>query len=121
MSAKRSWFQFHLSTAVVMMFVASGLLWLNMYRSDTVGYLAFDISDVPDRKNWVSYHRIAQGWPAWFSERYTGGLSGSQWRVPGLLYDCATAGAVLFAVGLVLEWRIRRKQQTTDHEPGTVR
>lgn len=27
---KRPWFQFHLSTAVVLMFVAAGLLWLNM-------------------------------------------------------------------------------------------
>jgi hypothetical protein len=32
---KRPWLQFHLSTAVVLMFVAAGLLWLNImgYRS----------------------------------------------------------------------------------------
>ena len=27
---KRRWFQIHLSTAIVMMFVAGGLLWINM-------------------------------------------------------------------------------------------
>ncbi len=29
-STKRPWFQFHLSTAIVLMFAASGLLWANM-------------------------------------------------------------------------------------------
>lgn len=37
---KRPWFQFHLSTAVALMFVAAGLLWLNM--NSQVAFMHWD-------------------------------------------------------------------------------
>jgi len=37
---KRPWFQYHLSTAVVLMFVAAGLLWLNVRGGAEYGSLS---------------------------------------------------------------------------------
>jgi hypothetical protein len=105
----RPWFQFHLSTAIVLMFVAAGLLWLNMSDSDHVCFFSSDISDVPGVKAWHSYHWVTKGWPVLYHERYAGALSGSFWHLPGLCCDFAVALAVLLATGVLCEWRIRRK------------
>jgi hypothetical protein len=56
--ARRPWFQFSLMTAIVMMFTASGLLWLNT-KPYTVLAAATD-------SNQFKVEAKAQGWPFCF-------------------------------------------------------
>jgi hypothetical protein len=101
---KRPWFQFHLSTAIVLMFVASGLLWANLSESP-----AGNLSD------WgVTVH--IYGWPAkvyWVTSDKTG--DGFFWKerggYSGLAMDAGAALAVLLAVAVFCEWRIRRRER----------
>jgi hypothetical protein len=54
---KRRWFQIHLSTAIVMMFAASGLLWLNLrlVRATHPELIEFG----PSSRTWIE----TRGWP----------------------------------------------------------
>lgn len=63
--ARRPWFQIHLSTTIVLMFVAGGLLWVNIAPHEQT-YVA---GLVPDEGNeWSSRHEefgtvTERGWP----------------------------------------------------------
>jgi len=98
MNPKRKRFQVHLSTAVVLMFAAGGMIWLN----------------VTDR--WQGFHSL-YGWPlvameAWHSTI----LDGTQRNllIGSIALDALTALAILFAVWFVCErwiaWRAGRKK-----------
>ena len=96
---RRKRFQFHLSTAIVMMFVAGGLMWANASPVDSVPI----------------YHRypgaVDYGWPqtAVCIDRL---LVDQQWfeRVQwGIVTDIAVACALLFSVWFFCEWLIRRR------------
>jgi hypothetical protein len=52
---KRAWLQFHLSTGLLLMFVAAGLLWLNMKRT-----FEEDPAQPPYFAHFGAVHR---GWP----------------------------------------------------------
>ena len=106
---KRPWFQYHLSTAIVLQFEAGGLLWANMSESDTVKWYRFEFSDEPGVRHWQAYQCITKGYPLSFYEQCAEGPIGSTWCLSALFKDCAFAAAALFAVAFVLEWRIRRK------------
>jgi hypothetical protein len=57
---RRPWFQIHLSTAIVMMFVAGGLIWTNIYVRHSKWKNSFGIDiDAYDR-----------GWPYTFHPAY---------------------------------------------------
>jgi hypothetical protein len=105
----RPWLQFHLSTAVVLMFVASGLLWLNM------------------RDRGPFFHQsltTRHGWPFDATEKI-GVWSGSailpldpnfdplrtQVSMMGVVADCTIALAILCLVGVLCEWLIRRQER----------
>ena len=93
---KRPWFQYHLSTLCVLMFVAAGLLWLNMGKD----------------KFHLSPNRCWNGWP-WSCRNMQGNLfAPSTWRAyyeyPQLAGDIFVALAILLAVAFLLESRIRR-------------
>ena len=105
---KRPWFQFHLSTAVIMMFVASGLLWANLRES--VEFVSWARRD------------FLHGWP--FIAHYTrmtldseeavlmynaGDICG--WRWPGVVLNIACALGLVVVVAVVCEWPIRRKER----------
>jgi hypothetical protein len=103
---KRPWFQFHLSTAVVMVFVAAGLLWLNT------------TSRCPDKKTYAAY-----GWPLGAYDRY--GLlnmdgryeKAEGWIISGLVVNVLVGLTAILVVGIVCEWQIRLgdfNQSTTD-------
>ncbi len=91
----RPLFQFHLSTAIVLMFVAAGLLWMNlnprrdMHHAD-VGYL---------------------GWPVWFHVRDLNNALFHWWR---LIANLLLNVMLLVALGVVCEWRIRRRERRHD-------
>lgn len=118
---KRPLFQYHLSTAIVVMFVASGVLWLNV-RLDNWPY------QLGGR---LVGESLGRGWPL-MAIRHQGGyhhykeitVNGQkQWQewnelMPnaeielcpnGIIIDAVVAFAILGIIGYFCEWLIRRK------------
>ncbi|HEY3322625.1 MAG TPA: hypothetical protein VGP72_19370 [Planctomycetota bacterium] len=106
---KRPWFQFHLSTLIVTTFVAAGLMWLNCrtyhgepwwHRADPIarGFNAFEDGT-----------SVGCGWPWCFWVKPFG--EETPFFYDALAADVAVAVAILFAVALVLEWRIPRQER----------
>jgi len=93
---KRPWFQYYLSTAVVLMFVLSGLLWLNIH-STTVPW--------GDYEGWsVTYH----GWPLpWRTDSQSPYGNPRDWSLVGMVVDTAIAYTILFSVGCALDPGLR--------------
>jgi len=102
---KRPWFQFHLSTAIVLMFVAAGLLWLNLRDPVLTSKNCYG-------DGWYIWDR---GWPLPHSrvgttefpmtEEYLDALF-----FPGMLADSIVGLSVLVAVAVACEWPIRRRE-----------
>jgi hypothetical protein len=117
---KRPWFQFHLSTAIVLVFVAGGLIWANMRP--------VNIRD-PDLRNARYLTPLdAYGFPLTAVEihgyralvnKRTGeactppGPSERRWSTWGVAVDAATAATTLAAAALLCEFLIRRRK----HKP----
>ena len=114
---RRAWFQIHLSTAIVMMFVAGGLMWANFrmrsLRDDSIYLLGGDESD--------HSRYYVRGWPVVFLHtkvptRSEGMFIGApktydgEWIVDGLIFDPLFAVFVTISVGLVSEFFIRRRE-----------
>jgi hypothetical protein len=107
---ERPWFQFHLSTAVVLMFVAAGLLWLNVAGESHPGGSSGEWTEL--------------GWPRGISryDHYQDGtLDNSVWMpsagngwggsiLPAITANCAAALTILVLIAVCAEWLIRRKQ-----------
>ncbi|MCY3017909.1 MAG: hypothetical protein NTW87_02605 [Planctomycetota bacterium] len=141
---KRPWFQFHLSTAVVLMFVVGGLVWLNTRKirpypplgelpppaSDELvehnwsifvgGTIAFPPGSggpiqCEDFRGWPWHYYVDQSLPCW--------RSGSEWKLVHkhvlsylvLIADILVALVILSFVAFLCEWRIRR--QSAQAEP----
>ena len=133
----RKRFQFHLSTAIVMMFVAGGLMWANVTerREQIVGN--FFSNDIPvkvrcdvtelmflqrtDRDLWQGYREWNYGWP-YTAMLYQGivylhrnrDMEGwkdvrAQFNYPSLIINVVVALTALFAVWFLCEWLIRRR------------
>jgi hypothetical protein len=127
---KRPWLQFHLSTAVVLMFVAAGLLWANMRGEEKETVEGYRVGST-DYIEFVYYE--VRGWPFWFvshganfacrkdlAEQFQ-----STWRqMPsdnlstvskenslGLAGDVLIALAALCATLVGCEYRIRRQER----------
>jgi hypothetical protein len=114
---KRARLQFHLSTAVVLMFVASGMLWVNLCagRKSTI-VVDYDlvVGFEPVRRPHIEF-----GWPCVCNRPDFTYISVSsttsralQLQIPALqwqplLMDVAVAAAVLAVVAVFCEWRIR--------------
>ena len=100
---RRAWFQIHLSTAIVLMFVAGGLLWANVvYRVDPSFAFAHDGAR-------IELH--VQGWPLHFDE-YTIPSFRKDTVYPILPYpiNMLTALAIFGSTALVCEFIIRRRE-----------
>ncbi len=109
--ARRRWFQFHLSTAIVLMFVAAGLLWINV-RIDpaTIVHLPY----IPPDSNVTFSPPLGvadcRGWP-WYFHMKPDVMSWYEWHYGPLLGDAAVVLAILVAVAFLCEWRIRRRER----------
>lgn len=113
---RRVRFQIHLSTAVVMMFVAGGLLGLNMRES---GPSNVYVLIGPTKATAVRARVIEYGWPFHAStqvkplseENAATEASGMGFtRINALVaFNFGIALAILFSVWFVLEWQIRRR------------
>lgn len=112
---KRPWFQFHLSTAIILMFVASGLLWLNIpqhsdevfltrgwpfpavdeARPDAVAYLRSAGTELTPKEAAATARDIAKGWREIHAE--------------GIAADALLSLCVLLLVGCGAEFCARRR------------
>jgi hypothetical protein len=97
---KRPWFQFHLSTAVVLMFVAAGQLWMNLGVFE--GQL----------------YQSRLGWPLKLYEQRVVSFRStvtciSTFKGAHVVMDLFLAFAMLSFVGVLHEWFLRRR----DHRP----
>jgi hypothetical protein len=107
-TTKRPWFQFHLSTAIILMFVASGLLGANLYEQPPL-YLQIPFDDL----------NLSRGWPWIYYECYgrhriSGPWYNERWHLWPLLGDTAVGFATVFVTAILLEYRIRRQRRTVD-------
>ena len=104
----RHWFQIHLSTAVVLMFVAGTIMWLNTIPG--IGWSG-GVNIGPTRPG-EGYSFL--GWPYWnrllvfttSSEK----LIGDQWIDVGIYYDVLTAIGILAGTAFACELCIRRRE-----------
>ena len=91
----RKRFQIHLSTAIVLMFVAGGLIGANV---------------IPDA---AALGLNEYGWPTCYLMRLLlgGSVEGSKsvFLLDGFLVDLTTVGFLLFDTWFVCEWLIRRR------------
>ena len=106
---KRPWFQVHLSTAVVLMFVAGGIMWANL--SGEFAVLPKIYLGCPK-----SYRYDGFGWPfRVFVEYYdftppTGEIMATRLMLYDAVCKNVLVGVVILnLVLLVCEWRIRRQ------------
>jgi hypothetical protein len=96
---KRPWLRFHLSTAVVLMFVASGLLWLNLRQWERLGrYHDFGFPFVA----------VEYGPPETLRDEVPP-LWKWEYDATALLADVALQLSALILVSFASEWRIRRR------------
>lgn len=116
MSGKRAWFQIHLSTAMVMMIIAGGLLWLNIHPRYGQPNMAPDSVQYWGTNHPGNYD--AYGWPMGIVEwvnAETGERSIVNFRYPmfGVLpiaVDFFLAILILFAVSRCVEYIVRRRE-----------
>jgi len=96
---KRRWFRIHLSTAIVLMFVAGAVLWANTIPQDGGYYQLFYPPEM--------FVKRAFGFPLKFlivSDVHSG-----MWNYGALTANIVAALTILSAVTFVCEWRIRRE------------
>ncbi|MCY3018240.1 MAG: hypothetical protein NTW87_04305 [Planctomycetota bacterium] len=99
--------QFHLSTAIILMFVAGGLLWANMRPFDS--YIVANMLPVKPAELTLAY-----GFPFCYGRDWVGWVKddGSHiwdWRYGNLVLDILVALAILLATAILCEWLTRRR------------
>lgn len=118
---RRKRFQIHLSTAIVLMFAAGGLMWANLipriatvvYRFELHGESGFVAPVESKEYGWPFVHFLSYendehvfhlgDWEGFLAKSNLGT------RKAGLIYDIVIAFAILFSVWLACEWWIRRR------------
>jgi len=132
---RRARFQIHLSTAIVLMFVAGGLIWANVtgrrvekIGSGLVKYKGLDEEmtesefRISQLDYWVGERVVERGWPfdamqfrSFGSIDHNGNMRHSpevlpgEWRTGPIIYNALVALAILFAVWFLCEWLICRR------------
>ena len=122
---KRRWFQIHLSTAIVMMFVAGGIMWPNLIPRHRAWYNPMPDGMDGEGYDWSKYHQEFQhamerdelwviGWPIIIYSRPVDPNEKNRWV--RLDYFASIGGnifaglALLALTATVGEWHIRRRE-----------
>jgi hypothetical protein len=111
---KRTWFQIHLSTAIVMMFVAGGLIWVNLREQ---WFDVLTLSNQPGAYGWPfpAVYNDAIYPPApekvWWSCSIDQTIYFVRYR---LIWDAATAFILIASAWFLCEWLIRRRAARKD-------
>ena len=104
----RSWFQLHLSTAIVMMFVAGGVTWAN-FSPESGGH--FEFVPIPPQQGMmfpVLPTRTSYGWPYRCFDLY--GEEHRFWSYSRLGIDGALALIILCGSAIICEYFLRRRE-----------
>ncbi|HYG74294.1 MAG TPA: hypothetical protein VEK08_04740 [Planctomycetota bacterium] len=121
MTTQRRWFQIHLSTAVVMMFVAGGFFSLNFY-----GWRKPFISTPDTEWAFDDYVRHASaryeyhGFPFCFRTKLSGKsnegrvLNGEEWYLSGIAPNVMIAVLVVFIAASALEAKHHKREWDDD-------
>lgn len=115
---KRRWFQFRLSTALVMMFVASVLVWANCQPHDIMIRTIYSIKqfEAYPAEGWVR-ERTVYGWPFVVYSTHSNGEEilfafgaelPSLWQLKGIVFNSSIGLSTLGIVALLSEWIHRR-------------
>ena len=121
----RPWLQFHLSTAVVLMFVAAGLLWANMlHRHEQLNEFDACLQDMDRMMAGTAAPtvtgKIAQGFPCVVLRTRivdgtsSGPLGWPEFSLSALVCDVLVGLLMLVGTAILLEWRVRRKERAHD-------
>jgi hypothetical protein len=98
---RRSWFQIHLSTAIMLMLVAGGLVWAN--AEPTKFYSMGDE---------LVFFR---GWPYTFQGNINGDVIKDYFWPEYMARNVASAVMILGTVAFACEWWIRRRSARAPH------
>lgn len=103
----RRWLQIHLSTAIVLMFAASGILWLNTKESAARWPPGVYYEPMPP-----GYHCKAFGWPYTYRILYGSDSDNerSQFNDYTLTIDIIVALFTILITAVVCEWLIYRRE-----------
>ena len=111
---KRRWFQIHLSTAIVLMFVAGGFIGVNLQDRE-YPYLTWGTDSGPAKEIRID---SCPGWP-WrirsgtrLKGGKTRGKSGYTWYPLYVALDAAVALTLTALIGLALELVLRRRERS---------
>ncbi|HLX60933.1 MAG TPA: hypothetical protein VKX17_06585 [Planctomycetota bacterium] len=109
MAPRRARFQIHLSTAILLMFVAGALIW-----AQTTPKLTSQKRTDPPGWSVVEYPRTEYGWPAVayiYIDYSSTKIQPNQreWNYGGVQFDIVMAMIYLSGAGCLCEWLIRRR------------
>ena len=103
-TSKSRFFQIHLSTAILLTFVAGGLLWANVPMSQELIDIGFG-----DGEHLVSY----RGWPCCiYGHIEVIEVTNSPWNVKHLLINVGIAVAILISTAFLCEFSMRNPRPT---------
>ena len=115
---RRAWFQLHLSTAILLMFVAGGLVWANIgtLNAETID---FDIHG-GDPLDWIPIKKTMRsfGWPLLFygapemhvSMARVYCFTGTSILAAPMIFDILFACTLIIVTAFLSGWRIRRRE-----------
>ena len=115
---KRRWFQIHLSTAVVLMITSGVLLWANLTTEPEVEMWSVS-------RNMTNWHTIirGRGWPIRrarifpsnkFPKDVLRRFKQNEWEFDAIALNGLIALTILAALGVTLEWMIRRRERARE-------
>ena len=113
MTRKR--FQIHLSTAVVLMFVAGGMLWLNttVFRGGLIltdGKLLKDRFIIDLNTFWGMGNLKTRGWPFRYHLEIADSFTNGRWWLWSMSFNIAVAVSLVLVVAALTEILIRRRE-----------
>jgi|SRR5579862_6407701 len=106
---RRGRFQIHLSTAVVLMFVAGGIIWANVHKNESVEHQFGDGCPALVEQTFFGWPMNAYRSHGYFTWGNTGTGLGPQLYYTGISVDALAGFGLLSSTWFVCEWLIRRR------------